>query len=442
MRKKRARTRTPVSEVRERSPAMKAWLFAGLGLVSFCLCPSIRGAEKPLSKSQQKKFVASAIKFLAYKRAPGGAEKRREILEELKTYENFSWKGLRKAFRPPTAKPFLRPPKKKSNTTLQFPLPGLENCRYILDLPRGYTPSRPWPLAFLLHGGGMNEGNGSQIHGLLGPPYKKRGCIVVAPTCPPDQFWSGPLTESFILSILEETAAAYSVDFDRLYVAGHSYGGTGSWSFGPRFPDLFAGFGPAAGTPQIVMDWDLLHNTAFYVVHGLNDPRVDPKDALEAQKKVEALPIKPRNYKFDFFQGGHEFPNKQIEAMAEFLTRQKRDMFPKRAVCAVPFVQVREGVRTEYHTFWLGVDESPFKGKAVGELAGDNLIRIRTESVNRVSVFVSDDFLDLDKPVVIEMNGAKVFEKKVERSAKFLLEHMEATGDRGRVFAARIRLNP
>jgi dienelactone hydrolase len=399
--------------------------------------------EKVLTKAQQKKFVSAATRYLALKFTPGADAKRAKLLEELRAYESFSWKGLRKAFK--KAKPVMRPFKKKSGIPLQFPPPGLEKCEYILNLPRGYSPAKAWPLALLLHGGGREAGHGSQINGLLGPSYQKRGCIVVAPTHPANRLWSEPISETFILAILDEVAASYNVDFDRIYVAGHSFGGCGAWSFGTRFPDLFAGFGPAAGTPQNVMDYDLFHNTPFYVAHGTTDTRVVPDGDLEAQKKVEALEIKPRAYVFDFYVAGdaigHGFPRKSIEAMATFLTKHTRDMFVKRCVCSVPFAQVKEGLRKEYHCFWLGVDEHPaYHAKAVGERADGNLLRIATEGTERISVFVSDDYLDLSQPVVVEVNGRKVFENKVTRSAEFLVKHMEETHDRGRVFANRIRV--
>jgi pimeloyl-ACP methyl ester carboxylesterase len=399
-------------------------------LTWFLLFPSLAAAaEKTLSRSQMKKFVSMAVKYWALKHQPKGEEKRDKILGELKAFEGFCWKGLRKAFRPPTAKPIIRPQKKKSGATLLYPPAGLEGCQYILDLPRGYTPARAWPLIFLLHGGGMNEGHGSQIHGLLGPSYKKRGCILVAPTCPPNTKWDFPIVENFILSILGELALMYSIDFDRIYVAGHSFGGCGAWSFGARFPDLFAGFGPAAGTPPNVMDFDLFHNTAFYVAHGKTDSRVVPKGDFEARDKVEALDPKPRAYIFDFFVAGdaigHGFPRVSIEAMADFLTKHKREMFVKK-----------------YHAFWLGVDEHPgYLGKAVGEWTGNNRIRIRREGVSSVSVYVSDDFLDLSKPVIVEVDGQKI-EKTVKRSAEFLLKHVEETKDRGRIFANRIAVGP
>lgn len=416
---------------------------AAIGLAAILLAGRANAAERPLSRTELKKFAGSIVRYLSLKYAGDADEKRAEIVKELEDFRGRSWKGLRDALKPPGARPFLRAGK-TGVQNLRYPPAGLEEAEFLIDLPRGYSPARPWPLVFLLHGGGMNEGSGGQIQGLMGPAWQKRQCIVIAPTCPPNLYWHSPLTETFLLCILDETAAAYSVDFDRIYVAGHSFGGVGSWSYGTRFPDLFAGFGPAAGNPPNVMDYDLFHNTALYVVHGENDTRVVPDGDLAARDAMEALDPKPRFFVFDFFQAGdaigHGFPHAKIEAQARFLTGHTRDMYPKRCVCTSPFAQVREGVRSEYHCFWLGVDEHVFKGKAVGELLGDNRIRIRTESVNRVSVYVSDDFLDLDRPVVIELNGRTVFDKLVDRSAAFLLKHVEETHDRGRVFANRIRL--
>lgn len=422
---------------------------AFLSAALLALSPALAsGAEKALSDAQAKRFAGAVVRWLAAKHGPSPEEKRARILEELAEFEAISWKGLRKALQSPAARPFLAPWKRKSGATLRYPPPGLESCTFEMGIPSGAPPARGFPLAVLLHGGGRGEGHGSQILGLLGPSFQKRGCLLVAPTAPPNAIWSDPISEAFVTAILAEVSATYSVDFDRIYVAGHSFGGVGAWSFGTRFPDLFAGFGPAAGNPPNVMDYELFYNTAFYVVHGTNDVRVTPDRDLEAQKAVEALQPKPRAYVFDFFKAGddigHEFPQAKMEAMAEFLTSKKRDLFAPRVVCVSPFAQMNNPAEadtlSEYRTFWLGTDEKVFKGKAVGEIAGDNRLKVRLDGLGRVFVYVSDEFLDLDRPVVVEVDGRVVFEKKVERSVKFLLEHIEKTGDRGRAFANRIRL--
>ena len=67
--------------------------------------------------------------------------------------------------------------------------------------------------------------------------------------------------------------------------------------------------------------------------------------------------------------------------------------------------------------------------------------QIQNPVASLISIYVSDDFLDLSRPIKVELNGSVVFEKPVKRSAEFLLEHMEKTGDRGRVFSNRIKLH-
>ena len=412
-------------------------------LLAFLPARHALAEDMPLTPAQVKKFASSCVQYLSFKHHPDGVAKREKILKEMAEYEQYSWKGLRKALASANNKPFLPPFKGKSRVTLRFPPQGIETCTFELSTPAGIAPGKPAPLAVLLHGGGRGVGEGSQIMSLLGPSFQKRGCILAAPTVPPDCVWAEPKSEAFVTAIIWEICASYPVDPDRIYVAGHSMGGVGAWSFGTRFPSLFAGFGAAAGNPPNVMDYDLFHNTPFYVVHGSNDVQVSPDMDIAAQKAVDALDPKPLAFHFDFFQAdddrGHGFPHKKIEEMASFLASRSREMFVKRAVCTAPFAQVTEGVRDKFHAFWLGIDERPYKGKAVGEIAESNLLRIRTQSVSKICVFVSDDFLDLSRNIAVEIDGRKAFDGKVKRSVKFMLDHMEETQDRGRVFANVVR---
>ena len=55
-------------------------------------------------------------------------------------------------------------------------------------------------------------------------------------------------------------------------------------------------------------------------------------------------------------------------------------------------------------------------------------------------VFLSDEMVDLDAPVVIRRDGQPVFQGPLVRRLGFTLRHVRETGDRARVFAASVRL--
>ena len=80
------------------------------------------------------------------------------------------------------------------------------------------------------------------------------------------------------------------------------------------------------------------------------------------------------------------------------------------------------------------------RSKADGKIVGPNELKITFSGSGQLILFVSDDYLDLDKPVKVHLNGRVALNRIVPRSAKFLLEHIEETRDRGRVYANSVVL--
>ena len=72
-------------------------------------------------------------------------------------------------------------------------------------------------------------------------------------------------------------------------------------------------------------------------------------------------------------------------------------------------------------------------------VAGPNRLVIRTEKVTRLTVYLSDELFDLDRPITVILNG-RTKRVTVERSMAFLLEHVRETGDTGRLFGASLTL--
>ena len=63
---------------------------------------------------------------------------------------------------------------------------------------------------------------------------------------------------------------------------------------------------------------------------------------------------------------------------------------------------------------------------------------IETDCSPPFEVFLSDEMVDLDKPVKIKRDEDVLWEGTAERRLDFTLNHIKETGDRGRVFAASV----
>ncbi len=127
---------------------------------------------------------------------------------------------------------------------------------YRLFVPANYDPSQKYPLIFWLHGAaGRGSDNFKQISGgnengthIWTTPANQSvfPVFVLAPQCPEDRFWSDPDSNEIspqlqiALDILARVQKEFSIDADRVYLAGQSMGGLGVWALLQSQPDRWA----------------------------------------------------------------------------------------------------------------------------------------------------------------------------------------------------------
>ena len=152
---------------------------------------------------------------------------------------------------------------------------GVE-MEYQMYVPTTYDGSTAYPLMVLLHGLGSNPGGVIRYQGLT-DLAEERGYIVAAPMGYNSRGWYGSrgtgrasnrgddandpdnlgdLSELDVMNVLAMTLEGYNIDRDRIYLAGHSMGGGGTWHIGIKYPDIWAGLGPVA--PAIYTSPDAL----------------------------------------------------------------------------------------------------------------------------------------------------------------------------------------
>ena len=125
------------------------------------------------------------------------------------------------------------------------------DLKYTVYVPRGYNPSRPWPLILFLHGSGESGTDGSRQLAQGMPrelvwssdhwPF-----IVIIPQKPSqDAEWEQYELE--LMTILAHARREYNVDPRRLVLTGLSQGGHGAWVLAARHAELWAAVVPVCG---------------------------------------------------------------------------------------------------------------------------------------------------------------------------------------------------
>jgi predicted peptidase len=177
---------------------------------------------------------------------------------------------------------------------------GSHAMRYRLFIPNGYDPAKKYPLVLWLHGSGsVGNDNRKQIssastlgtHTWTRPENQsKYPTFVLAPQS--SRAWTSPGELQTVIEILEALEKEFSIDSQRLYVAGQSLGGYGTWAIIALRPDMFAAAIPLCGGGHVA-DAARIANVPIWAFHGAADPTVsvwESRKMIEAIKKVGGKP--------------------------------------------------------------------------------------------------------------------------------------------------------
>ena len=126
---------------------------------------------------------------------------------------------------------------------------------YGLYIPTSYArrdhPLRPSPATVWLHP--RSDGNAhlaaAWVPGIIKQLGEERNNIIISPSARGSStWWIGRGQEDFRES-WDDAMASFSIDPNRVYLAGHSMGGFGSYLIGLLYPDRFAAAFPISGPP-------------------------------------------------------------------------------------------------------------------------------------------------------------------------------------------------
>jgi predicted peptidase len=191
-----------------------------------------------------------------------------------------------------------------------------EAMPYRLFIPPGYNNQKAYPLVLWLHGsGGAGTDNIAQISDdqILGthiwtePQTRaKYPAFVLAPQNPvswvdhPDQL-TGKMR--LVLGMLDSLKAEFNIDATRIYVAGQSDGGFGTWNLITQRPDLFAAAIPlcGGGEPRLA---GRIARMPLWVFHGRRD---DVVSVRESRNMISAIRKAGGHPKYTEYPGvGHD----------------------------------------------------------------------------------------------------------------------------------------
>lgn len=293
----------------------------------------------------------------------------------------------------------------------------------------GKQPKDGWSLYISLHGGGgapaqVNDRQWENQKRL----YKLEEGIYVAPRAPTNTWnlWHQAHIDPLFDRLIENFVAFEDVNWNRVYVMGYSAGGDGVYQLAPRMADRWAAAAMMAGHPNETSPLGL-RNVPFALQVGGKDSGYKRNQVARSWKeKLEELhQADPEGYKHFvkiYPNKGHWMDLEDAVAIP-WMAKCTRSATPKRIVWKQDDV-------THSRYYWLSVDEKHRKarGEIVAEVEGQ-VVKLSSEQVEQIHVFLDDRFIDLDRPIRIEFDGNVFSAARPTRTMRTLWRTLNHRGD-------------
>jgi len=325
---------------------------------------------------------------------------------------------------------------KKRERTFDVPTgQGDATLPVLVRVPTKYKPGRggSFPLIITFHGGPAGDlrtakkGSRQQFKawkGFVGT----HDCIVAAPALVGGKY--GDREWTYLHNVITTLDATYNVDRDRVLMTGHSWGGILTWHIGPARADTFALLAPFVCA--INPGENHLKNCRalpIYHVQGKRDMKWMLDTGRERARVLDALEYE---HTYRELPGGHAaFPG-EIATIAKLFAKTSRNLYAPHLVRR----PARGGGTPSDTWYWVRTKDGNYDAHYDAKARV-----IDTDFRGEFEVFVSDEMFDLDKPFTIRVDGEEVWRGSVKRRLGFVLEHIRETGDRGRIFAAKVTIS-
>ncbi|MBT8036740.1 MAG: dienelactone hydrolase family protein [Verrucomicrobiae bacterium] len=282
----------------------------------------------------------------------------------------------------------------------------------------GKAKSGQRSLYISMHGGGgaPPRVNDQQWHNQIRLYAPKEG-MVVAPRAPTDTWnlWHQGHIDDLFDRLIANFVLERGVHPNRVYLMGYSAGGDGVYQLAPRMADRFAAASMMAGHPNDANPL-ALRNLPFMIFMGGND-RAYRRNEVAAEWGKQLAKLKQADahgyeHKVTLYKGlGHWMNGKDAEALP-WMAQRIRNPWPKKVVWY-------QSKRTHDRFYWLAVPEKSATGgqQVTAEVTGQS-IAVVVKGRNDIILRLSDQLLDLDRPVTVTVNGKEVFKGGVERNAQ------------------------
>ncbi|MEO0479953.1 MAG: hypothetical protein AAF196_10765 [Planctomycetota bacterium] len=413
-----------------------------IGMMATC---SLRAQDSAPRSSEQKDLVAEW--FALDSRNREDRSRQLEIIERLDLVfleKDSAIKKWRKAIEKHWLRDGPRLERNGDNWYFEqrfFGDESAERGRYIV----GGETKRPRGLLISMHGGGAGSGDAGGAHNAYSSAASRLGLVSISPEVldKTEYGWTDSGSEEFVLDLVDAAIRTWKIDPNRVYFAGHSMGGYGSWTLGAHHADRVAGLAPSAGAPTPILErgsdrvLDVeegiipnLRNTRIAIFQSIDDPRVPPEPNQRAVELLGEAQERWGGYDFEYWEvdgRGHGLPPGGTVELLKKVVESERNVLPER----ITWQPTLSWKRQFYWLHW----EQPVPNAILQIDRNGNTVSIESENELRgLELLIDERLFDLEQEIVIEVNGEETFRGHAQRTLGSLLktslhpdEHLQFT---------------
>ena len=304
----------------------------------------------------------------------------------------------------------------------------------------GAAPKDGRSLYISMHGGGHcpKEVNDEQWMNQI-YLYEPAEGVYIAPRAPwnTSDLWHRKGLDEMLEDVIRACVVFEGVNPNKVYLMGYSAGGDGVWRLAPRMADKWAAASMMAGHPGESSQINLI-NTPYMIWMGEHDHYYNRNTlAKEKSQVMDSLSAAhPGKYihSNNIIEGKGHWMDRVDTAAIGWMAQYRRAPYPKQIVW-------RQELVTREHFYWLTAPADEVEqGKTVIANIDGNDINIAQCDYSKLTIYLNDHLVDLDKKVTIRHNGKKIARVKPRRTIANLHHSLNLRNDRSYAFPCIIEV--
>lgn len=298
----------------------------------------------------------------------------------------------------------------------------------------GPTPKDGRSLYISMHGGGHcpKEVNDEQWMNQI-YLYEPLEGVYVAPRAPwnTSDLWHRKGLDELFEDVIRACVVFEGVNPNKVYLLGYSAGGDGVWRVAPRMADKWAAASMMAGHPGESSQVNLM-NTPYMIWMGEHDHYYDrnilAKEKAQVMDSLAAAHPGKYIHSNNIIEGKGHWMDRVDTAAIGWMAQYRRMPYPKQVVW-------RQERVTREHFYWLTAPADEVEqGKTVIANIDGNTINIEQCDYSKLTIYLNDRLVDLDKKVTIRYKGKKIARIKPSRTIAALHSSLNLRNDRSYAF--------